>query len=65
MVRHSDQMPLHIARKAIPTINTQGVSVHPTEVNGEKMELFIFDSFSFAHNLVALEVSVGLRVCIW
>jgi hypothetical protein len=32
----------------------------PTENNGWKMELFIFDVFEFARNMVALEVGLGL-----
>mmetsp|Transcript_15775 Transcript_15775/g.47356 ORF Transcript_15775/g.47356 Transcript_15775/m.47356 type:complete len:501 (+) Transcript_15775:72-1574(+) len=54
MAQHSRDacLPLHIAQKTVSTVDQP----EPTVINAEKMELFIFDSFPFASNLVALEV---------
>lgn len=42
--READQdMPLHLAFKKIPTIDSKGLQVKPTEPNGYKFEKFIFD----------------------
>ncbi len=46
----------HIAKKKIPSVNEQGKTVTPKDINGWKLEMFIFDVFEFAQNMVALEV---------
>jgi len=53
---HTHQLPYHIAKKKIPYANDDGKTVAPADVNGWKLEMFIFDSFEFATNLVGLEV---------
>jgi len=49
-------MPLHVAKKKIPTISADGVPVSPTENNGVKLELFIFDNFPKAQRMQVLQV---------
>lgn len=51
------KMAFHIARKKIPTVDlSTGDSIKPTEPNGMKLELFVFDVFPFTKNLCVLEV---------
>jgi UDP-N-acetylglucosamine/UDP-N-acetylgalactosamine diphosphorylase len=51
------KMAFHIARKKIPCVDiATGALVKPTEPNGMKLELFIFDVFPFTRDLVVLEV---------
>ncbi|WWC63789.1 uncharacterized protein I303_106394 [Kwoniella dejecticola CBS 10117] len=51
------KMAFHIARKKIPTVDLQtGEMIKPTEPNGMKLELFIFDVFPFTKSLAVLEV---------
>lgn len=45
----------HIARKKIPAANEKGEAVKPTENNGLKLEMFIFDVFPMAERFVNLE----------
>lgn len=49
-------LPLHVARKKIPYVDTDGTRVTPTSNNGVKLELFIFDTFPHAKRMAALEV---------
>eukprot|EP00316_Scyphosphaera_apsteinii_P008806 CAMPEP_0119306368 /NCGR_PEP_ID=MMETSP1333-20130426/7150_1 /TAXON_ID=418940 /ORGANISM="Scyphosphaera apsteinii, Strain RCC1455" /LENGTH=462 /DNA_ID=CAMNT_0007309649 /DNA_START=116 /DNA_END=1505 /DNA_ORIENTATION=- len=51
-----DTLPLHVARKKIPYCMADGTIVQPSEINGVKLELFIFDTFPHAAKLVALQV---------
>jgi len=51
-----NSLPFHIAKKKIPCVNDQGKTVTPNDINGWKLEMFIFDIFEFAKNMVALEV---------
>ncbi|WVF65317.1 hypothetical protein IAT40_000043 [Kwoniella sp. CBS 6097] len=51
------RMAFHIARKKIPTVDlTSGEPIKPTEPNGMKLELFVFDVFPFTKSLCVLEV---------
>lgn len=51
------KMAFHIARKKIPTVSLEdGSPVKPSEPNGMKLELFVFDVFPYTHNLTVLEV---------
>ncbi|OWZ39653.1 UDP-N-acetylglucosamine pyrophosphorylase [Cryptococcus neoformans c45] len=50
-------MAFHIARKRIPTVDlSTGEIVKPSEPNGMKLELFVFDVFPFTKSLCVLEV---------
>lgn len=52
-----NRMAFHIARKKIPTIHMEtGEPINPTEPNGMKLELFVFDVFPFTQRLEVLEV---------
>lgn len=51
------KMAFHIARKKIPTVSLEdGSPIKPSEPNGMKLELFVFDVFPYTHNLTVLEV---------
>ncbi|KDQ15599.1 hypothetical protein BOTBODRAFT_54497 [Botryobasidium botryosum FD-172 SS1] len=51
------EMAFHIARKKIPHVDLQtGQVVKPSTPNGMKLELFVFDVFPHAQQLVILEV---------
>jgi len=50
-------MAFHIARKKIPHVNLEtGQAVKPTEPNGMKLELFIFDVLPYTERFAVLEV---------
>jgi len=49
------EMPFHLARKKIPTVTDTGEPVKPTEPNGIKFEMFVFDALPFAENPVVIE----------
>uniref|UniRef100_A0A7S0Q1I9 UDP-N-acetylglucosamine diphosphorylase n=1 Tax=Coccolithus braarudii TaxID=221442 RepID=A0A7S0Q1I9_9EUKA len=51
-----DHLPLHVAKKKIPTCTPEGGAYTPDAPNGVKLELFIFDSFPLADKVVALQV---------
>ena len=52
-----DQLPLHVAHKAIPYYDPVSDSIiKPEKPNGIKMELFIFDTFPFTERFAALEI---------
>lgn len=50
-------LPFHRADKKISTIDEAGNPVKPTEPNGVKFELFVFDALPFAANPVVVETS--------
>ncbi len=46
---HDDELRYHIAKKKIPSIGKDGKRINkPTEVNGIKLEKFVFDVFPFS-----------------
>jgi len=45
-----------LPRKKIPYIDEKGNEIKPEQVNGIKLEMFIFDVFPYAKKFVALEV---------
>jgi len=53
----SDQESLsfHRADKKVATIDAEGQPVKPTEANGVKFELFVFDALPFARNPIVIE----------
>ena len=46
----------HVANKKIPFIGPDGNLVTPTEPNGIKLELFVFDVFKFSDSMGVLQV---------
>lgn len=48
-------LPFHLARKKIPTIDGAGERVTPSEPNGIKFEMFVFDALPFAQNPIVIE----------
>merc|ERR1711976_195496 len=50
------ELPYHVAKKKIPTVNDEGELVKPDTPNGIKLEKFIFDVFAFSKNFALLEV---------
>ena len=48
-------LPFHLARKKIPAVDAQGNAVNPTEPNGIKFEMFVFDALPFAKNPIVIE----------
>jgi UDP-N-acetylglucosamine/UDP-N-acetylgalactosamine diphosphorylase len=51
----NSEIPYHIARKVIPTIDALGDPVMPQAPNGLKLEMFIFDILPYADRTVILE----------
>jgi UDP-N-acetylglucosamine/UDP-N-acetylgalactosamine diphosphorylase len=47
----------HVAKKKIPTIDERGEAFTPKEINGWKLEMFIFDAFEACKAMELLEVS--------
>ncbi|CAF3752011.1 unnamed protein product [Adineta steineri] len=53
---HENKLCFHIAKKKIPSIGTDGKRINkPTEINGIKLEKFVFDVFSCAKNFFVWE----------
>ena len=50
------QLPFHLARKKIPSIDREGVRVEATEANGIKFETFVFDAFPQADKTFIMEL---------
>ncbi|MDR1256045.1 MAG: UDPGP type 1 family protein [Puniceicoccales bacterium] len=53
------EIPYHMARKIIPTIDNLGEPHLPDTPNGIKLEMFIFDAFPFADRSVIVESKRG------
>ena len=49
------RLPFHKAVKKIQTIDAAGQSIKPSEPNGIKFEMFVFDALPFAANPVVIE----------
>ncbi|XP_026759480.2 UDP-N-acetylhexosamine pyrophosphorylase [Galleria mellonella] len=54
---YESKLKLHLAKKKIPYVDSNGVRQKPSEPNGIKIEKFIFDVFEFAENFICLEVA--------
>lgn len=54
---YETKLKLHVAKKKIPYVDSEGICQKPSEPNGIKMEKFIFDVFEFAENFICLEVA--------
>jgi UDP-N-acetylglucosamine/UDP-N-acetylgalactosamine diphosphorylase len=50
------RLPLHLAFKAVPFIDTAGCLIKPQKPNGYKIETFIFDALKDSENSVIMEV---------
>ena len=50
------KLPYHLAHKKIPSLDEIGNLVQPTEPNGYKFEMFIFDALRDAERAVIMEV---------
>ena len=48
-------LPFHRADKKIPTLDDAGAAVKPTQPNGVKFEMFVFDALPFARNPIVVE----------
>ncbi|CAF3366805.1 unnamed protein product [Rotaria socialis] len=54
---HDDELRYHIAKKKIPSIDKNGQRVSkPKEINGMKLEKFVFDVFPFSKAFAVWEV---------
>ena len=51
------KLPFHKAVKKIAYLGDDGESVKPTEANGVKFELFVFDALPFSSNPLVLETT--------
>jgi len=49
------ELPLHLARKAIPHVDENGMVARPAAQNGYKVETFIFDALLKVRNTVLVE----------
>lgn len=55
--KHENDLKLHIAKKKIKYIDSEGKRCEPEKPNGIKIEKFIFDVFPFSKNLCVWEVN--------
>ena len=47
--KHENQLRYHVAKKKIPAVDENGVHMSkPTQINGIKLEKFVFDVFPFS-----------------
>ncbi|CAF2156020.1 unnamed protein product [Rotaria magnacalcarata] len=55
--KHETELRYHVAKKKIPSIDTNGVYVNqPQQINGIKLEKFVFDVFPFSKTFAVWEV---------
>lgn len=50
-------LPFHKANKKVPTVDADGATVEPSEPNGVKFEMFVFDALPFASNPIIIEAA--------
>jgi len=56
--KHENELRYHVAKKKIPSIDENGIYVDkPTQINGIKLEKFVFDVFPFSKTFAVWEVS--------
>jgi len=54
---HENELRYHIAKKKIPSLGIDGVRIDkPSEINGIKLEKFVFDVFQFSKTFAVWEV---------
>jgi UDP-N-acetylglucosamine/UDP-N-acetylgalactosamine diphosphorylase len=47
--KHENELRYHIAKKKIPAIDENGIHISkPSQINGIKLEKFVFDVFPFS-----------------
>ncbi len=51
------KLPFHRADKKIPYVNAEGQLVEPSQPNGVKFEMFVFDALPLARNPVIIEAA--------
>ncbi|UJR14032.1 hypothetical protein I4U23_001031 [Adineta vaga] len=55
--KHENELRYHVAKKKIPSIDSNGNHVSkPSEINGIKLEKFVFDVFPFSKTFAVWEV---------
>jgi len=50
-------LPFHLAKKKVPSVDDNGQPLEPSEPNGIKFEMFVFDALPFAQNPVIVETA--------
>jgi UDP-N-acetylglucosamine/UDP-N-acetylgalactosamine diphosphorylase len=53
------EIPYHLAKKVVPTVDNLGEPFIPSAPNGIKLEMFIFDAFPFAERSIVVESRRG------
>jgi UDP-N-acetylglucosamine/UDP-N-acetylgalactosamine diphosphorylase len=51
------RLPFHLAKKKVPTVDAAGRPLEPSEPNGIKFEMFVFDALPFAKEPVIVETA--------
>ena len=47
--KHEHELGYHVAKKKIPSIDANGIHISkPSQINGVKLEKFVFDVFPFS-----------------
>jgi UDP-N-acetylglucosamine/UDP-N-acetylgalactosamine diphosphorylase len=57
LVEEAIDLPYHIAKKAVPSVDASGQRVTPGQPNARKFEQFIFDALPIAENALVVEVN--------
>jgi len=61
LLRQKIELPYHIARKKMASVEEQGAELAAGGLNAVKFEQFIFDAFSFAERVLVLETDRRLE----